>query len=121
MITLTNASTVLTVLGGTTLVGYNKMVLAPFSLDRVNQAVNATIRLTSIADPQMQPIFGTLAIRLASSELLIEVAQLDFLRRVALNAGQITALIDVIEAAQAALENGIISLGLVAGTRTVGV
>lgn len=121
MITLTTPSQINTVLGGSALVAYDKVVISPFTMDPVNQTITATVRLTSTSVPTMQAVLGTLRIVVGGSELVIEVPQLDFIRRVALSGAQNTAVINQIEAAQAQLENGLISLGVIAGTRSVGV
>lgn len=121
MITLTTPSQVRSILGSATSVAYDKMVIAPFNMDGVRQIIAANIRLTSTADTSMQPIIGELQVNIGSSELLIQVPQLDFYRRIVLTAGQKTALLGQIETAQATLENGLITLNLIAGTRTSGV
>jgi hypothetical protein len=121
MITLTVPHQVNSVLGGNVPVNYDKLVLGPFVMDGVTQTINGTLRLTSTAVPAMQPIIGTLRISVPTSELVIEVQQLDFYRRIVLSSGQNTAVLGQIEAAQAQLENGLVSLGVIAGTRTAGV
>lgn len=120
MITLTTPHEINSILGGTAPVPYNKLVLAPFTMDAVSQMVSGTLRLTSTTSPTMQPIVGTLRINVPAAELIIEVPQLDFYRRVVTSSGQNTAILAQIEAAQAALENGLVSLGVVSGVRTVG-
>lgn len=121
MITLTTAAEINSVLGGNVPVAYNKMVISPFTMDGVNQTVTAQVRITSTAVPTMQPINGTLRISVPSSELIIEVSQLDFYRRVVLTSAQNTSVLNQIETAQAALENGLLNLGVVSGTRSAGV
>ena len=120
MITLTTAHTVNSVLGGNTPVGYNHQVISPFTLNPVTRKVDGTVRLTSIASPEMDVIFGTLSIDLGPGILLIKVEQLNFQRRVQLSAGQITAVQNVINNAQNALEAGLITLGVVAGVQSTG-
>lgn len=121
MITLNTPPQVLSVLGGTAKVSYDKMLVSPFRFDPQFKTVEATIRLASTADPQMQGIDGTLRIQIGSSTLIMEVAQLDFYRKVSLGAPQVAALEAVIANAQNAIESGLISLGLVTGTQTAGV
>jgi len=53
--------------------------------------------------------------------LQLDVPQLDISTKLTLTSPQATALLGNIETAQAALENGLISLGVVAGVRTAGV
>jgi len=120
MITLTTPPQINSILGGSSLIAYNKLVIAPFTMDAVSQTINAIIRLTSTANTTMQPINGTLRINLATAELLVEVIQLDFYRRIILTGPQITSIIGQIEAAQAQLENGLVSLAVIAGVRTSG-
>lgn len=120
MITLTTPPQINSVLGGSAPIAYNKLVLSPFTMDAVKQTVSAQIQLTSTAVPTMQAIAGRLTISVATSELVIEVAQLDFYRRVVLSSAQNTSILGQIEAAQAQLENGLVSLGVIAGTRSSG-
>lgn len=120
MITLTTPPEINSVLGGNSPVGYNKLVIGPFTMDAVTQVVSGQIRLTSMTVTSMQPIIGRLTISVPSSELIIEVAQLDFYRRIVLNSSQNTSVLNIIETAQAGLENGLISLGVISGTRTAG-
>lgn len=120
MITLTTPPQINSVLGGSAPIGYDKLVLSPFTMDAVGQTVRGTLRLTSTATPTMQPITGSLSINVPSSELIVEVSQLDFYRRITLNSAQNTSVLNQIETAQAQLENGLITLGVIAGTRTAG-
>ena len=96
MITLTTPPQINSVLGGNTAVSYDKMVIGPFSLDPITSLINGTVRLTSTANPQMQPIRGTLIISVPQGVLTIEVVQLDFARQIQLNAGQINAVNTII-------------------------
>lgn len=122
MITLTTPPQINSVLGGSVPVGYDKLVLGPFTMDGVTQTIRGTLRLTSTASPSMQPIAGALSITLpGGNECIVDVPQLDFYRRVVLSGAQATAVLAQIETAQAALENGLVSLGLIAGVRTAGV
>lgn len=121
MITLTTPTQINSVLGGDAPVAYNKLVLGPFTMDGVSQTVVGTLRLTSTGSPGMQAILGSLRINVPASELIIEVPQLDFYRRLVLTGPQNTSVLGQIEAAQAQLENGLISLAVVQGVRTAGV
>lgn len=121
MITLTTAHQINSVLGGSAPIAYNKLVISPFQLDPVNSAVNGTLRLTSTSNPDMQAITGSLTINTASGVLVIQVEQLDFYRRIVLTTGQRTTVNNIIANAQNALEAGLVSLGVVAGTQAAGV
>ena len=122
MITLTTPPEINSVLGGNAPVGYNHLVIAPFSLDpfTLQNGVRGTIRLTSTVNPQMQPITGTLTINASVGTLTIDVAQLDFYRQVQLSGPQITAVLAIITNAQNALEAGLVSLGVIAGVQSPG-
>lgn len=120
MITLTTPPTINATIGGNNQVAYNKLVLAPITLDVLAQTVSGEIVVTSIAQPTMTPLKGRFQFRLGTSELLIEVSSLDIIRRVVLTGPQVAAIQNQIEASQAQFENGLISLGVVDGVRTAG-
>jgi hypothetical protein len=121
MITLTTPTEINSVLGGSAPIAYNKLVLGPFTMNGVEQTISGVVRLTATSAPTMQAITGALRINVPSAELVIEVPQLDFYRRIVLSGAQNTAILNQIEAAQAQIENGLVSLGVVSGTRTAGV
>lgn len=120
MITLTTAAQINSVLGGSAPVGYNKLVLSPFTMNPVDQVVQSTVRLTSTANPDMQAIIGSMRISVPEAVLEIQVQQLDFYRRIRLTSPQSTSVLTIITNAQNALENGLITLGLVSGTQSAG-
>lgn len=120
MITLTTPPQINSILGGSAPVAYNKLVIGPFTMDPVNQTITGSLRLTSTANPQMQPIVGTLTISVPGSTVKVEVPQLDFYRQITTTSPQNTSIIGWIEAAQAQIENGLISVAIISGTRTAG-
>lgn len=122
MITLTTPPQINSVLGGDAPVGYNKLVIGPFTLDPVtlSTGVRGIVRLTSTASPTMQPITGTLTINASTGLLTIEVGQLDFYRQIQLSGGQLTSVQTIITNAQNALESGLVSLGVIAGVQGTG-
>lgn len=121
MITLTTPAQINSVLGGNAPVDYNKLVVGPFTMDGVAQTITAKLRLSSTSNPTMQAINGSLQMSVPNAEVIIEVPQLDFYRRIVTTSGQNTAILNQIEAAQAQIENGLITLGVIAGTRSAGV
>lgn len=121
MIALTNPHSVHNVLGGNTLVSYDHFFLSPITVDPVALTINATVRITSTTDPQMQEIAGSVTINTSTGVLKIEVSQLDFYRRVQLSGGQITAINAVIAGVQTDVENGLLSVGVIAGVQSQGV
>lgn len=120
MITLTTPTEINSVLGGNVPVAYNKLVLAPFTMDPVGQTITGTVRLMATGAPTMQPITGRFTISVPAAEFVIEVPQLDFLRRLVLSSPQNTAVLNQIATAQNAIENGLVSLGVIAGTQSAG-
>ena len=120
MITLTTPHNINSVLGGNAPIAYNRLVLAPFTMDAAANTVSGRLRLTSITNPTMQAIYGTLNINLATGLLTIDVPQIDFLRQVTLTAPQITSVTTILANAQNGLEGGLVSLGVVAGTQSTG-
>lgn len=120
MIALTTPPQINSVLGGNVPVGYDKFVISPFSMDAVGQTISGTVRMTVSSTPSMQPITGTMRISIPAAELVIEVPQLDFYRRIVLSGAQTTAVANWIETAQAQIENGLLSVAVVSGTRSAG-
>jgi hypothetical protein len=122
MITLTNPIAVKTTLGGTTTVNYDKLVLSPFVMTPhpTNRRVAGDVKLSSTANSQKPDIIGNFKIDLATGVLEIEVERVQFYERIVLTAGQITAVQNIINNAQNALEQGLINVGVVAGIQSVG-
>jgi hypothetical protein len=120
MITLTTAPQINSVLGGSAPVAYNKLVIGPFSMDPVAQTISGQMRLTSTANAAMQPIIGSLMISVPGASVQVEVPQLDFYRKISTTSPQNTSILGWIEAAQAQIENGLIAVSVIAGTRTAG-
>lgn len=120
MISLTTPAQINSVLGGNAPVNYDKLVLSPFTLDAIANTVSGTLKLTSTGNPDMQPITGGLKVVVGAGELVIEVPQLDFYRRVTLSAGQQQSVQTIVRNAQNALEAGLIGLGVIAGGQSTG-
>jgi len=120
MITLTTPPSVNTVLGGNAPVVYDKCVVGPFTFDPSVLSVEAKVRLTSTANPEMTAVSGSLVINTATARLDISVPQLDFYRRVALTGPQNSSAQQIVRDAQNALESGLISLGVLSGTQSTG-
>ena len=120
MITLSTPPSVNSVLGGSSPVAYDKCVIGPFTFDPTSLTVNATVRLTATGNAEMNAITGSLTINTTTARLEIAVPQLDFYRRVALSGPQNSAAQQIVRDAQNALEAGLISLGVLAGTQQTG-
>jgi hypothetical protein len=120
MITLTTPSQINSILGGNAPVSYDKLVVSPMNFNPVDQTIVGQIRLTSTADPAMDAVTGSLRVDVSKSELLIDVPQVDFRRRIVLSAGQKTSVLSMIESAQASVENGLVALAVISGTRSAG-
>jgi hypothetical protein len=121
MITLTTPPAINSRLGSADTVAYDRMVLSSFLLDPVSRRVDGNLRITSTAAPDMQAVTGTLRINLVTGELVVEVDQLDFRRRIILTAGQVNTVQNIINAAQNSLESGLINLAIIAGAQSAGV
>ena len=119
MISLTLPPEVLSVLGGTTKVVYDKVVLSRIIFDTVKNGVNADVRVTSTTSPSADAIVGTLTV--TSTKAVMEVARLSFYTSFSLSAGQQTALTNLVQSAQNSLESSLISLSMLDGTQTTGV
>jgi len=119
-IVLTVAPQINTVLGGSTLVSYDHVVLSPINFNQEANSINATVRLTSTADPTMDVIQGRLVIDLSAGTLLFAIEQLDIVRKMNLSGGQITAAGLIMSNAADALEAGILDLGVAAGIQATG-
>ena len=119
MITLTTPAQINSVLGGNAPVGYDKLVLTPFTITPLDSSISGKLRLTSTTNPEMQEIVGSLQIR--SGELVVEVGQLDFYRRIQLSAAQITSVTNIIRNAQNGIESGLVTLGVISGVQATGV
>lgn len=122
MITLTNPVAVNSVLGTTaTNVNYEKLVLAPLTFDAVGQVISGTCRLTSTSTPAAPPIMGSFVASVPAGDFVLRLDQGHHVaKRLLLTGPQAAAITANIETAQAAIENGLISLGVVAGTRSAG-
>jgi hypothetical protein len=121
MITLTTPAQVNSVLGGNTQINYDRMVIAPMSLDPVGMTITGRVRLTSSANPDMPSIDGSLAINCGTAVLEVTVERLDFYRRVRLTSPQNDAVMTIIRNTQNSIESGLINLGVVAGVQAAGV
>ena len=121
MITLTTPAQINSVLGGNAPISYNKLVISPFRFDPINKRVDASVQVLSTANPEMQNLDGNLSIDYNTGVLIVSVAQIDFYRRVVLTAGQMAAINTVVQNAQNALESGLVTLGVIAGTQSTGV
>lgn len=120
MITLTTPPQVQSVLGGTTTVAYDKLVVSTIGYNILDKTISAQLRLSSSSSPQMEALPGTLTIRHATSEVILTIDHPAFRRRLLLSSPQVAAVQTLLDEAQADIENGMISLGVVAGTRTAG-
>lgn len=122
MITLTTAEQINSVIGGNVPIGYNKLVLSPYTIDPVTQSITGTLRLSSSTNTEMQPITGRFQITTSNNTVLIEFDQLKLSRKITLTTGQNNSVkTNIIDASQNSLESGFITIGAVAGTQSAGV
>lgn len=121
MITLTTPPQVTSVLGGGSKTSYDRFVLSSITYSPRSKTLTASIEILASADAQMNPITGTLTVDLNTKYLQITVSQLDFYRRVLMTNPQVSTVQGWIDAAQAQVESGLVSLGLIDGVQAVGV
>ena len=119
MITLTKPIPINSTLGADdSLALYDHVVLGPITVDPIAQRISANVRLTSTASPGQPEVIGDLSI--IDGKLSIEVGTFGR-KQITLTTGQGNAAKKVIDDAQNALENGLISLDAVKGVHTPGV
>ena len=119
MITLTTPPQVRTVLGGASTTEYDRFVLSQIVYDPPAGTINGLVKITSSADPTMNPILGRF--KIAGAILEIEVEQLGVYRRVSLDTNAQSEVAGYISSAQDTLETGMVSLGVIAGVQATGV
>ena len=120
MITLSQPAQINSVLGGNAPVGYDILVLSPFTMQPVEKRITGTLRLSASVNPNMPIIQGNLTIDTATGVLEVRVEQLDFYQRVALTTAAITTVQGWINNAQNAIEGGLLSVGVIAGVQATG-
>lgn len=120
MITLTTPEQINSVLGGSVPVSYDKLVISPINFNPISQSISANMVLTSTSKPSMPSIQGNLSISLVGGAYTVQVPNI-VTQNGTLTAGQITTVQGWVDSSQANIENGLVSLGLVVGTRTAGV
>jgi len=123
MITLTAPISVHNVFGGSNTVDYDKLVIARPNLDPVDMKITGQARLYSTANTEMPVLTGQLTVDSfgLTASLQIEDGEVQRKVKVTLTQAHKTAIQTAITDAHAAVENGIVSIGLVDGTRSAGV
>ena len=119
-ITLTTASQVNTLLGGSSTVAYDHVVISPLTFNPVNNTINGTVRLTSSTEPDMDVITGSLVIDNGTGSLLIDISQLDIRRKMQLSPAQILSVQGIMNNSQDSIESGLIGVGVIDGTQSTG-
>jgi hypothetical protein len=124
MITLTEPKVVNSVLGSTDpahAINYDRMVFSPMNFDPIGKRISGSVVLRSTASGDMQPIAGTFNLDVNTGLLQMEIRDVGFYQRRALNSGQITALQNVLNNTQRDIEQGFITVGAIAGTWSIGI
>jgi hypothetical protein len=115
MIILTDGHPVPLALGDlTNTVEYDEVVLAPI-IHPKDKLITGHVLMTSSTSPTQQEIHGLFRADINAETLEIKVDQLNFYRKIALNPGQLAAVQTIIDDAQASIEGGFITLGLIDG------
>ena len=120
MITLTTPPSINSIIGGNSPVSYDKFSLSNIKYEVGTNNISANIKITSTANPDMTALTGSLNIQFAGAIAEVAVPQLDFYRRIALSGAQQNAVATLVSNSQNALEAGLITLGLVAGSQSTG-
>lgn len=120
MIALTTPAQINSVLGGNVPVGYDHLVVSPFTMSPTDRTITGTLRLTSTAVTTMPVITGSLSILLGPATMEVRVEQLDFYRKLQLSGAQIATVQGWVTNAQNAIESGLVAVGVIAGTQGTG-
>lgn len=121
MITLTNPAVINSVIGGNSPINYDKFVLSNIRVDPLTSTIRATVNMTSISNPEMDAINGTLVMSLQDNRAIVEVQRLDFYKSANLTTAQQNAVQGLINDTQNAIEAGLIAVNFVSGTQSTGV
>lgn len=120
MITLTAPHLVRSVLGGSTTTPYDKAVFSSISIDVQTRRIECNVQISSTAIPDMPAVSGRLSINVLSALLELDLNKLGIHRRITLSAGQQAAIQTIINNTQGSLESGVVTLGIIEGTQSVG-
>lgn len=123
MITLTTPKVVNSVLGGSTTVNYDKVVVTQLSYDIINKRIDGQVKIVCSTDSSQTPITGVVQIYPNGSPQIATVTfpNLPFTKTVGLNGAQITSVLGWFDTVQAQVESGLISVVIVAGVQSTGV
>ncbi len=119
-ITLTTPPSLNNTLGGSTSVSYDHVVMSPLSFDAVNKTISGTARITASASPKADVVTGTLRIDISKNILVFNIEQLDLIHKSELSPAQIIAVQGMLDDAQASIEAGLVSIGVIDGIQSVG-
>lgn len=121
MITLTTPHPITVVIGGSTQVNFDKFVLSSFTFNPIDRVISGRIRISSTTETDMSPLQGSFSLETSGERVLeINIPQLDIQRRIILTVGQAATASGWIDDTQDTLENGLVSIGVVAGTQSTG-
>jgi|SRR5690242_12187723 len=121
MITLTTPVKVLSAIGSTATVNYDKLTIVSINADPVGQTITAQVRITISTDASQPPILGTLSISTVSAVFAyLEIPSLGFYKNINIS-GAIATIQGWITALQNNIEAGLVSTGAVTGTQATGV
>ena len=121
MITLTTPHPLSVVLGSAETVGYDKLVMDSVQHNPVQRSIRSQFRLMATASPEMPIVQGRADIDLPTGKMLFEIEPLRIRRVMKLTSGQVAAAQSWIDAGQKNIEDGLISIGVISGTRANGI
>lgn len=120
MITLTIPESIKTQLGGVGSVSYERFVADTFTFSTSARTVKGRGKLISTSVPSAEPVFGDYEFLLGPGTLKFRMDQKSVARRLELSGAQVTAVQNVMNDVQNALESGFITLQVILGTQSPG-
>lgn len=118
MITLTNPFKILDVLGGLATVDYETVVIVSLNVDTERDSATGRLELRSSALSRPN-VPGSLRILTnVDPSIVVEFPDLGYFKKVSLSGAQASTVSSVLQAFQADVESGLVSLGLVAGVQS---
>lgn len=123
MITLTTPLQITSVIGSSTTIGYNKLRVVQILSDPLTLTINASVQILVSNTPTAPIIDGTLSIVATggSPQAILTIPNIDSFASVSLAGANLTTVQGWITSLQNSIENGLVSVALVAGTQSSGV
>lgn len=118
MITLTNSVQVTTTLGSASKTAYDKLSLLTMHYEIGAMTITGACKLFSSAAPSALDIQGSYSIDSVTGKLTVSIPNLPFFASLTLSAGQKTTVQGWITSAQASIEGGMVTVGVIQGVQS---